>query len=294
VIAFRYLAPASVREAALMLAEHGADARLLAGGQSLVPALNYRLARPGVVVDINRLPLGGITVRGDELRIGALVRHHELEESVEVTHRCPMLAEAASLVGNVRVRTLGTLGGSLAHADPAAELPLVACGLDARIDVEGPRGRRTVPAAEFFQGPFSTALAQDEIVVEIVFPVTTGAGTAVMELSRRPGDFALVAAAALVRLEGDGRVSETRLALGGIAGTPVRARAAEDALTGHEPAPDRIREAARAARRGAASGGLAGGLDGDAFASAEYRAHLVEVLARRALTRATGRAMEAR
>jgi aerobic carbon-monoxide dehydrogenase medium subunit len=291
VIPFAYRAPASVREACSLLAEHGEDARLLAGGQSLVPALNYRLARPGVVVDINRLPLGGIVVDGTTVRIGSLVRHHEIEESEDVARWCPMLAEAASLVGNVRVRSLGTLGGSLAQADPAAELPLVARCLDARLHVEGTRGARTVSAGDFFRGPFSTALAPDEVLTAASFPTTSGTGIAIVELSRRPGDFAIVAAAALVRVDAGGRVAESRLALAGVAGTPVRAPAGEDVLAGHEPAPDRLRAAAAAARRAVVDDG---GPAGDALVSAAYRAHLIEVLAGRALTRAAARAVEGR
>ncbi len=281
---FEYAAPATVDDALGLLVEHGAEAKVLAGGQSLVPILNYRLAKPRIVVDINDLPLAAIRVEDGRLTLGALVRHHHLEESADVARHCPVLTEAAGLVGNVRVRSLGTLGGSVAHADPAAELPLALVALGARIGVRSARGRRTIEARGFFTGFLSTALAPDELLTEVEVPVMRGAGSAIEEVARRAGDFALVAALAVVGLDRRGRVETARLAFAGVGPTPARVVAAEEALVGQEPSADRLAHAAALA---------AEGLDpqSDPFASAAYRRLLARVLARRALTRAVVRAM---
>ena len=295
--AFDYLAPATLDEALDVLAEHRDDAKVLAGGQSLVPLLNYRLARPRVVVDINALPLDRIDVTHASggyggsrqgppisIRIGALTRHATLEDAAELARACPLLREAAALIGNVRVRTLGTLGGSLAHADPAAELPMAMVALDARLDVAGHEGRRTVAARDFFTGYLTTVLAPDELLVDVEVPALPSAGWAVEELSRRAGDFAIVTVAALISLDARGRIDDARMAFGGVGPTPVRVAAAEDLLLGAEPTPDRLGEAADAARDA---------LDpqSDAFVSAAYRRLVSGVLARRALARALARAM---
>jgi aerobic carbon-monoxide dehydrogenase medium subunit len=276
---FEYAAPATLEDALAMLHEHGDEAKILAGGQSLIPILQYRLARPRVVVDINGLPFGTITADNGRLRLGALVRHHELEESDVIAQRCPVLAEAARLIGNVRVRALGTVGGSLAHADPAAELAMVMTALDAQLAIASSSGRRTLAAREFFTGPLTTALATDEIVTAIDVPAMREYGWAVEELSRRAGDFAIVAAVALVRLDRAGRIDDARIAFGGVADRPVHARGTEDALRGREPTPETLARAAQDARDA---------LDppSDAFVSAAYRRHLAGVLCRRALTRA--------
>ncbi|HMH54089.1 MAG TPA: FAD binding domain-containing protein, partial [Candidatus Acidoferrum sp.] len=207
---FEYMAPPSIDETLDVLAERRDDAKVLAGGQSLVPLLNYRLARPRVVVDVNALPLDRVSVAGDRLRIGALTRHATLEESTELARACPLLREAAALIGNVRVRTLGTLGGSLAHADPAAELPMAMVALDARFDVAGRGGRRTVAARDFFTGYLTSVLAPDELLVDVEIPLLRGAGWAVEELSRRAGDFAIEAVTALIHLDARGRVDDVR------------------------------------------------------------------------------------
>lgn len=282
--AFEYVSPGSVEEAIDLLARHREEARILAGGQSLVPLLSYRLAAPRVIVDINRLALGGVRVEDGRLRLGALTRHATLEESGEIARACPVLSEAASLIGNVRVRTLGTLGGSLAHADPAAELPMVMLALGARLTLEGRGDRRTVPLAEFFAGYLTTTLRAEELLTEVEVPVMAGTGYAVEEFARRPGDFALVAVTALVSSDRRGRVEEARVALAGVGPTPVRALAAEDLLRGHEPTPERLGRAAAIAREAISP-------ESDAFASAAYRRHLAGVLARRALARAVARAL---
>src|SRR2546430_12417283 len=182
---FEYVAPATLDEALGLLRQHGDDAKVLAGGQSLIPILHYRLARPRVVIDITRLPLGDIAVENGRLNIGALVRYHRLEESDVIARRCPVLGEAARLIGNVRVRTLGTVGGSLVHADPAAELPAVMTALDARLAVASASGRRTLAAREFFTGPLTTALAPGEIVTGVEIAAMAAHGWAVEEISRR-------------------------------------------------------------------------------------------------------------
>lgn len=283
---FDYVAPETLDEALGFLSSPGTEAKALAGGQSLIPLLNYRLARPRVVVDLNKLPLAAIRVRGDRVVLGALARHCDLDESEDLERACPILREASRLIGNVRVRALGTVGGSLAHADPAAELPLVMVALDASLMAVSSRGRRRISAQEFFTGYLATALETDELITEVEIPATRGKGTALEELARRAGDFALVAAAAVISVDRRGRVDEARLAYAGVDSRPVRAHPAEDALAGYEPTLDRLTLAARAAR---------GAVEprGDAFASAAYRSLLVEVLGRRALTRAANRALEA-
>jgi len=281
---FAYVAPTSLEEAAALLTQHGPEAKVLAGGQSLIPILNYRLARPGVVIDIGGLPLDGAREVDGRLHLGALTRHAELEESALVARACPLLREAARLVGNVRVRALGTLGGSLAHADPAAELPMAVLALDARVTAASTRGTRTLAAADLFSGYLTTALAADEILTEIDVPVTHGAGVAVEEQSRRAGDFAVVAVAAVVTIDRRGRVDDARLAYAGVGATPVRATAAEDALRGHEPVAERLARAVELARAAIEP-------PSDAFVSAAYRKLLIGVLTRRALTRAVAGAM---
>src|SRR2546428_180111 len=207
---FEYAAPETLDQALGLLGEHGDEAKVLAGGQSLIPILHYRLARPRVVIDINRLPLGDIAVENGRLNIGALVRYHRLEESDVIARRCPVLGEAARLIGNVRVRTLGTVGGSLAHADPAAELPAVMTALDARLAVASPSGRRTVAAREFFTGPLTTMLTADEIVTGVEMDAVSSYGWAVEELSRRAGDLAVVDVIARLVLNGRLREVEVR------------------------------------------------------------------------------------
>ena len=282
---FEYAAPETLEDALALLHEHRDEAKVLAGGQSLVPLLNYRLARPRVVVDINGLPLDGVRVDDGRLRLGALVRHHQLEESDTIARHCPVLREAARLIGNVRVRTLGTLGGSLAHADPAAELPAVMMALDARLTVASASGRRSIAVCDFITGPLTTALASDEIVTEVEIPTPPARGFAVEELARRAGDFGLVVVVALVRVDRSGRVADVRLALGGVADRPVRAAAAEETLLGEEPTAAVLAGAAEIARER---------LDppSDAFASGPYRRLLAGVLGRRALARAVADAIQ--
>jgi carbon-monoxide dehydrogenase medium subunit len=281
---FAYEAPSSLDDAVGLLRRHGGDAKVLAGGQSLVPLLNYGLADPRVVVDINALPLGRIAADNGRLRLGSLVRHHQLEESDEIARRCPVLRETGPLIGNVRVRSLGTVGGSLAHADPAAELPMVALALDARFTLASAAGARVIEAREFFTGPLTTAMRPEELLTEVDLAAPPATGWAIEEIARRAGDFAIVAAVALVSVDRRGRVSQARLAFGGVAATPVRAAAAEEALTGREPTAEQLAHVALVARDALSP-------QSDAFVSGAYRRHLAGVLARRALGRATARAL---
>ena len=263
----------SVEHAVAQLAEANGDGegKVIAGGQSLMPLLALRLAQPSVLVDINRVPgLDGISTRpGGGLRIGALTRHRAL--AAQGKH--PLLAEAARWVGHAAIRTRGTLGGSLAHADPAAELPVVAAASGAVALVAGPGGRREVPAADLFTGPLQTSLDDDELIEAVQFPAPGRWGFA--EFARRHGDFGLVVVAAA---EVDGRL---RLALGGVAATPVRPAAAEAVLAGGPLSPARIGEAAEAAAEEIEPAG-------DIHATAAYRRQLTRVLVTRALTGATG------
>lgn len=251
---FTYLRPESVEEAGALLRSAGGDARVLAGGQSLLPLLNQRLARPATVVDIGRLTgLRYVRRDGDGLRIGALTRHVDLERMSDpgLLAAFGVLAEAAGLIGHLPIRTRGTIGGSIAHAAPGSEWCLLAVLLDARIVLRGPDGERVVAAADFLLGPHRTAAAYDELVVEL--RLLEPAPTAVLvEYAVQRGDQAVVAAAAAVDTGADGRVTTARLALDGVAGHPVRIDAAERALLGRTPEPSAIAAMARAAVSGLA------------------------------------------
>ncbi|HET6547145.1 MAG TPA: FAD binding domain-containing protein [Solirubrobacter sp.] len=227
---FRYEAPVALEECIALLGEHGDEAKPLAGGQSLVPLMNLRLAAPAMLVDLNRVAeLSYVREVDGGVAIGAMTRHCEVADSPLVRERCPLLADAVALVGYPAIRNRGTLGGSLAHADPVAEIPCVALALDAVLVVAGPGGRREIAAADFFEGFLATALEPDELLVEARFPATAAA--AFREFSRKSGDFAVAAAAVDVALSG-GVVERARIALAGAADRPVRAREAEAALAG--------------------------------------------------------------
>ena len=282
---FLYFAPQSVDGALALLQAHLPDAKVLAGGQSLIPLMNLGLARPSVLIDINGLPdLAGVTEDHGELRIGALTRHHDVEASPLVRERCPVLAEAASLIGNIRVRHRGTIGGSLAHADPAAELPAVAAALDATLEIRGPRGGREIAAEKFFHGYLETDLAPGEIVTGVRVPaLTPRMGYGLADLVRRAGDFALVLACALVEIDEGRRCTRVSLTLGGVGPHPLRIRSAEALLRGR-PLTDRlIRDAADAVSDEVAP-------ESDIHASAAYRQAMSRVMARRALEAAAARA----
>lgn len=282
---FEYVAAGSLEEALSALAEYGDEAKLLAGGQSLVPLLAFRLARPSVLVDLNGIAgLDGVEFSGDTLLLGSMARQRAIEGLPGLRERCPMIVEAVELIGHVAIRNRGTVGGSLAHADPAAEWPALALVLEAQLELAGPRGPRTVSAADFFVSYFTTALEADEVLTGIRLPVPNGrTGSAFLELSRRHGDFALAGVAALVTLGEDDTAADVRLGLIGVGSAPVRAETAEAALRGRVPDAEALAEASSA---------VAGEIEptGDIHASEEYRRHLAVVLTHRALATAVARA----
>jgi aerobic carbon-monoxide dehydrogenase medium subunit len=280
---FAYEAPARVSEVVDLLARHGEEAKVLAGGQSLVPMLNLRLARPAVVVDINGVAgLGGLGAGGGRLEVGALVRQRALERWSGA--RAPLVAEALRHLGHGAIRTRGTVVGSIVHADPAAELPAVLLCCEGSVVVRGPRGERVVPAGNLYQGPLMTSLRPDELALEARLALPDGAtGWGFAEVARRHGDFALAGAVALLRRDPGGRAAHVRLALFGVGETPVRSVVAEKVLLGEEPTGTRLREAARVA---------AEALDppADIHATSAYRRRAAAALAERALTAARDRA----
>ena len=284
---FAYAAPVTLDEAVGLLTEHAeAEPRVLAGGQSLIPLMNFRLAKPGYLIDLRKVAgLSGIRREGDVLVVGAMTRLAELERSPEVAMAAPLVAEAVGLVAHTPIRNRGTIGGSLAHADPAAELPAAALALDAELVAVGPAGPRTVPVTEFLQGPFSTALQPDEILTEIRLPVWRG-GHAFVEYARIHANFAVVAVAALVTLDG-GRIQRAAVALTGVAPTAIRARAAEQALAGAAGGAAAVAAAADAAVEGLAPAS-------DLHASPATRLALARTYVRRALALAISRAQNER
>jgi carbon-monoxide dehydrogenase medium subunit len=235
---FEYHAPTSLADVSALLAEHGEECKPLAGGQSLLPMLALRLTAFAHLVDLNRVDgLSGITRTNGTLTIGATTRQRALERDRDVATTVPLLARAAPFIGHFQIRNRGTVGGSLAHADPASELPAVALALDASFDVTGPNGRRSMAARDFFTGTWTTALDADEIVTAVHFPVAPPrTGSAVDEVARRHGDFAIAGAVAQVTLADDGRVARAAIAMFGVAPTPARADAAEAALAGRPAA----------------------------------------------------------
>jgi carbon-monoxide dehydrogenase medium subunit len=282
---FDYLAPRSLEEALAALAEGDGETKILAGGQSLVPLLNFRLATPHRLVDLNRVPgLGYIRQQDGGFAIGAMTRQQALERDAGLAAGVPLLSEAMPWVGHLAIRTRGTLGGSLAHADPAAELPAVAVCLDARLTVLSPRGQRSLSAEEFFVDYLTTRLEPDEILVEAWFPsVKPHTGQAWIEFARRHGDFALAGVGVSLTLNEE-QITEAKVALTGVGATPVRARQAEQALIGGTLA-ERLETAVEAVRAS---------LDppADIHASSDYRVHLAGVLTERALHQAAERARQ--
>ncbi len=284
---FEYDDPRSLDETLALLAQHGEDAKVLAGGQSLVPLLNFRLARPERLVDINNVTeLDFLRIEGRHLRIGALVRHSRLERSDEAAAALPLLRDAVRFVGHVQIRNRGTVGGSVAHADPAAELPVALTALEAQFHVRSTHGERVLSADELFLTHLTTSLEPDELLTEIAVPVPAArTGAAFVEFARRHGDFALGGAAVVLELDGTGSVARAAIALLAAASTPLRAAEAERVLVGHAPEEQIAREAAaRAVADIAPSGDIHGGR--------EYRRGLVEALVRQAILRAAERAKE--
>ncbi len=282
---FEYHAPTSLQEALQLLAKYGREAKVLAGGQSLVPLMKMRLATPAVLIDLNRIPeLSYIRQEGSVIAIGALTRHYELETSELLKRYCPLLSECAAHIGDVQVRNRGTIGGSLAHADPAADYPAAILACDAEIKVVNTDGaERLIKATDFFVDLFTTALQPNELLTEVrvpLFPPKTG--WAYLKMEQLASGFALCGVAVKVTLDG-GVIQDVRVGITGVASKPYRAFAVEDALKGKTPDAPTIEQAARQAADGIIP------LE-DIHASAEYRAHLAQVLTKRALGKAIERA----
>jgi CO/xanthine dehydrogenase FAD-binding subunit len=278
---FDYKDPRSLEEAVSLLSEHGEEGKVLAGGQSLVPLLNFRLAQPSVIVDVNRVEeLSYLRRRDGRLQIGALCRQARLEQSPVAHEGWGLLGDALKLVAHPQIRNRGTVGGSAAHADPAAELPVALSCLDARFKARSTRGERTIDASDFFVTHLTTTLEPDELLVEVEVPaLPERTGHAFEEYSRRHGDFALGGAAVLYTKNGGDTCSEARIALLGAADTPLRAREAEAALRGNRLDEELAAEAARIATRDIEP-------TGDIHGSSQYRKRLIEAMVRRALVKA--------
>lgn len=286
---FAYFAPQEIDEALHLLEQHGDEAKILAGGQSLMPLLSLRLARPGVIIDINRLASLAFIRQGADggLALGALTRQRALERSAEVAAQSPLLSATMPLIAHFQIRNRGTLGGSLAHADPAAELPAVALVLGAELVLRSATGERVVRAEDFFVGYMTTAVEPTELLTEIRMPrMRPRTGWAIEEVARRRGDFAMVGVAALMELNGNNTCQDARIVLFGVGEKPERMEEAEQWLRGKEVTGAQFAETARA---------VAAALDpvSDVHASAEYRREVGGVLTRRALESAFRRAQEA-
>jgi carbon-monoxide dehydrogenase medium subunit len=278
---FDYVRPGSVDEAVRVLGEAGEDAKVLAGGQSLIPVLRLRLAAPSVLIDLGGIPeLRRIRDDGDRIAIGAMVPHHEVLRDELVREHVGLLARATGTVADIQTRHRGTLGGSLAHADPAGDLGGVALALEAELVVAGPGGTRTVPADEFFVDYFTTALAEDEILTEVRFPRYTGWGSHYEKFNRTAQSWSMVAIAAAVRT-GGGTIAEARVGLTNMGSTPLRARGVEEALVGQPATAEAVRAAAERVTEGTSA-------PSDADAAADYREHLARVLTGRAVLAAAG------
>jgi carbon-monoxide dehydrogenase medium subunit len=285
--AFDYKAPTSLDEALGILAERGDEAKVMAGGQSLIPLLKLRFASPALVVDIGRLPgLSGVTSDGTTIRVGALTRHVEIERSAEIRALCPILAETAPQISDPLVRNLGTIGGSISHADPSGDWASVMLALDAQFLVRSRRGEREIAAADFFQGPFTTALAADEVLTEIRIPVVARSAGSYLKLERKVGDFATVGVAVQVSLS-NGSIGRAGIGLTSVGPRNLKATAAEEALRGQPATEPVIAEAARLAAEVAEP-------KGDIRGSAEYKKDMVRLFVQRGLRAAIKQAQEVR
>ncbi len=287
---FDYFSPASVEEALTLLGEHGEGAKLLAGGQSLMPALNFRLAAPAVLIDLNPIgALAGVHVASDgRLVAGAMTRHRWFETSALIQQRLPLVQHAMASVAHVAIRNRGTIGGSLCHADPAAEWPALCLACDAEMVLQSGTGLRYVKAGDFSRGLFTTALGGAEILVQVIFPAWPETRRwGFQELARRRGDFALVGVACLLDVDTGGTCTDVRIVVFGATDTPVLLREAASELTGRAPTDHHVCSAARCAR---------GGIDcrSDHHASAEYRSELVQALTSRAIAQALARGNDVR
>ncbi len=284
---FEYYNPTTVDEALSLLAEHGYDAKPLAGGQSLIPIMNFRLAQPAILVDLNNISeLSYIQPdEGGGLRLGAMTRHHQVEHDPLIAERAPLIFEAMPKIATSQIRSRGTFGGSIAHADPSAELVAVSVALGGRFRLRSQSGEREAAASEFFLGMFTTLLEPQELLVEATFPAMPArTGWALMEVARRPHDFALVGVAAVLSLDDQERCQDTRIVFLSVGDGPVTAHHAAEVLRGQVPTPELMRAAAETA--------AADDVDpsSDIHASSAYRRHLVKVLTRQALELAFERA----
>jgi carbon-monoxide dehydrogenase medium subunit len=282
---FGYFAARSVEEALELLTRYGEEAKLLAGGHSLIPAMKLRLATPRYLIDIGQVPgLSGVRVDGEALTIGAMTVHADVASSDLVRQRLPGLAEAASVIGDMQVRNRGTIGGSVAHADPAADFPVILTALNASFMLVSPSGRRMVPTDEFFVDFYTTALAPNEVLTEIRIPLPpSGAGTAYAKLGHPASGYVVVSTGVLVVREPSGKCASARVAIGGLGSGPRRAVATEAALQGQPFTLEVIAAAAAKAADGADA-------DGDLYASADYKRHMATVYARKAIEAAAQRA----
>ncbi len=280
---FDYVAPTSLDEALKLLAEGGGDAKLLAGGHSLLPMMKLRLAQPAKLIDLRKVPgLTEIKVSGDGVTIGAMVTHAQVASSPEIRRALPALAETAEKIGDLQVRNRGTIGGSLAHADPAGDLPATFLALEGEVAVRGTGGERTIRAADFFVDILTTSLGEDEIITRVRFPTQSGrVGAAYLKFDHPASHYALTGVAAVVTLGDDGKIQRARIGVTGVGPKAYRAESVEQAIVGKGA--DAASEAAQTA---------ADGIDcnDDIHASAEYRAHLARVFTRRALEAAIQRA----
>jgi aerobic carbon-monoxide dehydrogenase medium subunit len=281
---FTYILATSLDHALALKADYGDEARFLAGGQSLIPAMNFRLARPAVLIDINHLPeLAGVKRSETDIRLGAMTRYCVLERDGDFLKACPMFADALPHIAHPAIRNRGTVGGNFSHADPASELPAIAVAMQARMRIKSSRGERELAASDFFVGLLTTDIQGDEMLVEIVLPDTPPrSGSCFMELARRRGDFALAGIAVIVTLDHDDRCTDVRIALCGVGDTPVDVSAAGASLIG-QPCTEATIEAVAASVRKAIAP------SGNVHASPEYQRHIAGVLTRRAIAAARER-----
>jgi carbon-monoxide dehydrogenase medium subunit len=278
---FGYHAARSVEEALDLLTKYGEEAKLLAGGHSLIPAMKLRLAAPRYLIDLGTVPgLGGIRIDGDALAIGALTIHADIVSSDIVRRRVPALSDAAGVIGDVQVRNRGTIGGSVAHADPAADFPVILTALDASFVALSRSGSRTISVDDFFVDFYTTALAPNEVLTEIRVPLPpSSAGTAYHKMAHPASGYVVVSAGALINRDSSGRCASARIAIGGLGSGPIRAQATEAALHGQSLTEKVISAAAAKAAEGSDP-------TDDVYASAEYKRHMATVLARRAIEQA--------
>jgi carbon-monoxide dehydrogenase medium subunit len=286
---FKYIAATSLQQALSLKAEHGDEAKFLAGGQSLMPAMNFRLAQPAILIDINQIAeLAGIRpTAGGGAHIGALTRYYQLERDAGMGRDFPLLGEALPHIAHPQIRNRGTIGGNLSHADPASELPAIAVALEAQFRIQAVAGERWVAATGFFIGSLTTDLGTDEMLVEIALPSPKPrSGSCFMEIARRRGDFAIVGVAAVVTLDEKKQCSQIRLAFCGVSETPVDASAAAEILVGHEVTEPAVAAVADAIQQMIEPAG-------SVHATADYQRHIAGVLTERALTTANLRARDA-